>query len=214
MLSNGAIAGIVVAVVVCIGAGVGLYFLLRPKPKAGHRSGSPSKPDPSSDPTSGSGDVPDDIREQLSDLQKKIVELSTYAKNTQGDLLGLSNQALRNGDQISLLANSKNIYQCSPDDCEGDNAWQGKNENVGFYKMWNDSLGKSYSKSPPGFPNTTLGGYLHRGTTSGEAWLDGNLDSSNNFNMNKDTWSEFYMLKSWGQKNPEPETPSDPFTSQ
>ena len=206
MLSTGAKTGIIVAVVVLFaGCGVGLYFLLRPKSKSGKGSGSSD-----SSPASGGGDV----REQLSYLQKKIEELGNYAKNTQGDLLVLSNQSLRNGDQISLLANGQegSIYQCDSD-CEGDKFWQGQNQNSGFHKMWLDSLGKSYSKNPPGFPNTTLGGYLHRGTDSGEAWVDGNLDKdSNKFNNGKKTWSEFYMLKSW-QGDAENETPGDPFAS-
>lgn len=207
MLTTGAKTGtIVAAAVLCVGCGVGLYFLLRPKSKSGKGSASPP-------PDAGGGDAPDDVRGRLSELQKKIGELSNYAKNTQGDLLVLSNQALRNGDQISLLANSEksSIYQLA--NATKDGNWQGEDENSGFNKMWIDSLKKSYSTNAPGFPNSSLGGYLHRGTGSGAAWVDGNVDSkSNTFNNDQPTWSEFYMLKSW-QGDPESETPKDPFAS-
>lgn len=206
MLTTGAKRGIIVAAaVLCVGCGVGLYFLLS---KSGKGSGSPG-----SNPAPGGGDTPDDVRGQLSELQKKIGELSNYAKNTQGDLLVLSNQALRNGDQISLLANGEksSIYQLANPNSDGN--WQGKDENSGFNKMWIDSLKKSYSTNAPGFPNSGLGGYLHRGTDSGIAWVDGNVGKeSNRFNNDQQTWSEFYMLKSW-QGDPESETPKDPFAS-
>jgi len=153
------------------------------------------------------------INLRLSNLEKNQQALSAYAKDTRGDHLTLSNQALKNGDQISLLVSGKNVYQCD-NDCTGDSkAWQGKDKTQGFYKMWQDSLNKSFSSNTPSFPDQTLSGYVHAGTDSPVAWMDGNLSGSN-FNLNKPTWSQMYMLKDWAGSmsgSPVNETAPDPF---
>ena len=153
------------------------------------------------------------MQEAISDLNTKIGKLSTYAKDTRGEHLTLSNQALKNGDQISLLVSGKNIYQCDKD-CTGDGkAWQGKDSTQGFYKMWEDSLNKSYSSNTPDFPDQNLSGYVHAGTDSPVAWMDGNL-SGTTTNLNKPTWSQMYMLKDWAGSmsgSPVNETAPDPF---
>ena len=77
--------------------------------------------------------------------------------------------------------------------------------------MWK-ILEQSCSNTP-GFPDQTLSGYVHAGSDSPIAWMDGNLSGSN-FNLKKPTWSQMYMLKDWAGSmsgSPVNETAPDPF---
>ncbi len=152
------------------------------------------------------------ILQRLSNIEKNQQLLSNYAKTTRQNHLSLSNQALKNGDQISLLVSGQNTYNCPTDSCTGNNeAWQGKDSGNGFWKMWDDSMGTSYSSNGPSFPNGELSGYLHASASgSPMAWMDGNMNNGNFNSPATNSWSKFYMLKDW-EGNAVDETAPDPF---